>query len=249
MIQFLRYNIAFFCLLFALSGISQAQAQSASGRDFWVMIAERDADTIVLYVFGDTLADCSINNDHYNYHSSFQVFPGQVTTLKLPSSLVMFDNTIQNANTSFGGILIHSSRNVFLYVQNLRSVPDTFANNIIWINRLDSTNSFYPYLSPLMYTTFSSEKIPIFPISSQQKNRFPDIGEDWWFYRCNPSLESGSGKYHIPLYVTAMEDSTVIIASTYESNPSSSWIPDTNIIVLQKNESTVFVRTAIRCFV
>ncbi len=234
-------------------GFLSVQSQSISGRDFWVMMAERQScfaasDTIVLYILGDTLSEGTVDNDHYDYHNSFQVIPGQVTLLKIPSYMIMFDNTVQNGNTSFRGVWVHSSHNIFLYAQNLLTVPDTSmptasSSCVIWRNTGFELN--YYYMSPLMVTRFSSEKIPILPVSFQKRNRFPDIGEDWWFYRCSDITEvnTGTGIWH-SYYITAFEDSTVITMfhSDYD-NSTSAFIPDTDIIILQKNESTIVIPT------
>ena len=122
-------------------------------------------------------------------------------------------------------------------------VPDISNNYIIWSNTYDNSFSYY-YMSPLMVTTFSSEKIPILPVSFWKRNQFPGIGEDWWFYRCDQDIAyfyNGTGFYYTPLYVTAMEDSTIISVSSYSL--MSDWIPDTVVYVLHKNESVIIEPT------
>ena len=77
------------------------------------------------------MANGTVDNDQYNYHVSFQVIPEQVTILKIPSPMVMFGNTIQNGNTSLRGVWIHTDHNVFIYMQNLKTVPDILGKRIV----------------------------------------------------------------------------------------------------------------------
>ena len=85
-------------------------------------------------------------------------------------------------------------------------------------------------------TKFSSEKIPIFPLLYQKRNRFPDYEEDWWFYRCaeGPAMYGYGVEYWNTFYVTALEDSTEIIKFDYSNIFSSGCVPDTNSFFLQK---------------
>ena len=111
-----------------------AQNESISGRDFWVNLPYDYNDTVTFYAIGDTATFGTIDNEHYNYHLDFQIVPGQVTLVRIPASLLVFDALPQCYNVSFRGVRIRSSNNIFLYMQNRCTIPDSSivlnANNL-----------------------------------------------------------------------------------------------------------------------
>ena len=236
------------CCWFAGGNLS-AQSQDMSGRDFWVITGHSSLsnwetisgiqpfDSVILYIVGDTATTGSVDNEHYGFHLDFQVIPEQVTLLRIPLSMVMFDHLNSSDNwtirTSYRGIRVRSSRNVYVYMQDLCCVADSSG---YWYGNCS------PYLSPIMENTVCSEKNPVPPLSYQERVLFPDSFEDWWFDRCDTLYGFGAGSsacgFHSIRYVTALEDSTVVTFSYYETPTASTQLIDS--VILHKDE-TVFI--------
>jgi gliding motility-associated-like protein len=231
MIQFSRHIIILFCFLFILDKIGLAQNQSISGRDFWIMISPSsyyNPDSILLYAIGDTTSVVSVDNDYFDYHIEFQVFPGQATLIKIPFFMVMFESSSQNNNHSFRGVRINSSHNIFLYMQNRSIIPDY----ILWLNECH-----YYILSPLLLNQLITEKMPVLPLEIQARKRFPEPDEDWWF-TCPNGLNTSGGDHNSRggyehYYVTAIEDSTMVYFSFLSENQNNY----ADSVMLSKGES------------
>ena len=234
MVQTVRHFIVFFFFSFVFCEADLAQTQSISGRDFWVILIDDEglSDTILLYVLSDTLANGSVDNEHYGFHINFQVAPGELTLLKIPASMIQAGvsyNTISNK-----GVRIRSSSNIFLYMQNICTIPDTVVS-------YNWSNECGPYQSPLMVTAYVSDKIPLFPVSTNIRNRFPDYDEDWWFYRCDGQdvgIDGTANTFGSIQCITAMEDSTILYF-TYFSNWSISLDTYSDSILLNKEQSII----------
>ena len=103
-----------------------AQTQSISGRDFWVILLDDEglSDTILFYALSDTLSNGTVDNNHDGFHLNFTVVPGELTILKIPASMVRYGES-SYYNISNKGVRIQSSSNIFLYMQNICTIPDT----------------------------------------------------------------------------------------------------------------------------
>ena len=181
-------------LSFVLCGNLSAQSHSMSGRDFWVIISppltpnyELCSDSLALSIIGDTAAVGTVENEHFGFHHDFQVVPGQVTLLKIPLSEVIFDYPDINfpdcysysVCSSYRGVRVCSTHNIFLYMQIYCSIPDSLhtlstLNNWGGSNRPEHGSH---YLSPILTNTFFSEKNPVPPVPAQKRVRFPDSSE------------------------------------------------------------------------
>ena len=238
------------CCLFACGNLS-AQNNSMSGKDFWVITAHSNAgsgftggtywsDSLLLYMVGDTATLGTVDNDYYGFHIDFQVIPGQVTQLKIPVSMTVFDHAESNnwsVRTSHRGVRVRSNHNIFLYMQDICTIIDSSNIYLLWENNLSYS---FSYVSPLSTNVFRSEKNPVPPLPNQVRERFPDSFEEWWFDRC-ASIGIGplSGEeLRNVRYVTALEDSTVVIFTFNLQQPPYSQITDS--VMLQKEE-TVFL--------
>ena len=138
-----RHILAFLlCCMFACGKLS-AQSQSISGRDFWVILPQyffsqttsssySVFDTVLFYVLSDTATDGTVDNEHFNFHVDFQVSPGNLTLLKIPADMVLFDSLVHYQQRSFRGVRIRSTHNIFLYIQNFSDIPDTFMISNLW---------------------------------------------------------------------------------------------------------------------
>ncbi len=169
-------------------------------------------DTVLLYVMGDTTTTGYIENEYYNYHVDFQVDSGQLTRIKIPISMVLFDD-YYCYDTSFGGVRVRSSRNVFLFIQNTTATSDTVGNLVTWNNQCQDC------VSPLMGNDGLTEKSPVLPLEAHVRRRFPEPEEDWWFFSGGFNVlgadgstqqNAGFGAYYKLHYVTALEDSTMV---------------------------------------
>ena len=224
--------ILVFCCGF--SKVVSAQTQNISGKDFWVILFNDEglSDTILFYALSDTLANGSVDNEHYGFHVDFQVIPGELTLLKIPASMIQ--TGVPYLAVSNKGVRIRSSSNIFLYMQNICTIPDTMIT-YNWSNECGL------YQSPLMVTAYVSDKIPLFPVSTNVRERFPDYDEDWWFYRCN-GQDVGIGgtvnTFGSIQCITAMEDNTILYF-TYFSNWSTSLDTYSDSILLNKEQSVV----------
>ena len=233
------------CCLFALSGVSQSQTQSISGRDFWVMLGRwyfnTASDSMLLYAFGDTTAVGTVENEHYNYHVDFQINPGQLTLIKVPLSMIVYSDSYlsDDINSSFKGVRIRTSHDIFLYMQMGTIIPDTMrisnsSSYLIWCS-----NECHYILSPLLLNTIPSEKTPVLPLDLLTRKRFPKPDEEWWFFYPNGFDNSVHGLgYHCYPYITAMEDSTVL----YYTVPSlGTSIDPIDSVLLNKEESIYLI--------
>ena len=243
-------------LSFVLCGNLSAQSHSMSGRDFWVIISppltpnyELCSDSLALYIIGDTAAVGTVENEHFGFHHDFQVVPGQVTLLKIPLSEVIFDYPDINfpdcysysVCSSYRGVRVCSTHNIFLYMQIYCSIPDSLhtlstLNNWGGSNRPEHGSH---YLSPILTNTFFSEKNPVPPVPAQKRVRFPDSSEEWWFDQCDVFASSFRINFSNCRFVTALEDSTKVTYSIYTKNPPVT--VSTDSIVLHK-EQTVYLR-------
>ena len=203
------------CCLCACGNLS-AQTQSMAGRDFWVMLRpwwpDAQYDTVLFYAIGDTAATGTIENEHYGYYIDFQVVPGQLTEIKIPSSWVVFNTNSYISycyDTSFRGVRIRSSHNIFLYMHNITVIPDTMQNGSyqFWGNGCTGY-----CLSPLLLNFLLSDKTPVLPLEAYKRTRFPEQSEDWWFTYPNGFHTSYRGYSNLH-YVTAMEDNTMVYFS------------------------------------
>ena len=196
------------------------------------------SDSLLLYVVGDTAATGTVDNVFYGFHLDFQVIPGQVTMLKVPVIMTMFDQSdVGNwsIRTSHRGLRVRSTHDVFLYMQDVYTIIETAYFTTLWENQISNN----PYLSPLMTNVFRSEKNPVPPLSNQERIRFPDSYEEWWFDHCS-SLNDGwhDLEYRNIRYVTALEDSTVVTFTFDLQHPPYSQITDS---VMLQREETVFL--------
>ena len=119
-------------------------------------------------------------------------------------------------------------------MQNICTIPDT-------IVPYNWSNECGLYQSPLMVTPYVSDKIPLFPVLTNIRNRFPDYDEDWWFYRCNGQdvgVDGTVNTFGSIQCITAMEDSTILYF-TYFSNWSTSLGTYSDTILLNKEQSIV----------
>ena len=244
----IRYIVLLLLCWFAVVGTLSAQNQSISGRDFWVMLRswwpEVQSDTVLFYALGDTAATGTIENEHYNYHIDFQVIPGQLTLIKIPAVWLVFDAgsvNFESYSTSFRGVRIHSSHNIFLYMQIINAIPDTMQPNngqgyySIWGNGCTGY-----CLSPLLLNNFFSDKTPVLPLEEHTRTRFPEPNEDWWFFYPDGFYilgytVSNRGYYYSLHYVTALEDSTVVYYSFVPQIQGEDYYSDS--VVLNKGES------------
>ena len=92
-----------------------------------------------------------------------------------------------------------------------------------------------------MLNEMPSEKTPVLPLEIQARTRFPEPGEDWWFF-CpngfdNANNANNKGRYHQLPYITAMEDSTVVYYTFPSSVPSIDNYVDS--LMLNKEESVL----------
>ena len=216
-----RHILAFLlCCMFACGKLS-AQSQSISGRDFWVILRHWEppvlSDTILFYVLGDTATVGTIENEYYNYHVDFQVIPGQLTQIKVPSEMVVFSDLYDHCyQVSYRGVRIRTSHNIFIYMQDVTTIPDTIltAYGSSHFNPWCTNECYYYILSPLLLNVVLSEKTPLFPLEVLTRTRFPEPDEDWWFFHPSGFQIGGFGlsigRYYDFHYVTAMEDSTVV---------------------------------------
>lgn len=236
-----------------LCGKVSAQSHSMSGRDFWVIISpslggyELISDSLVFYIIGDTVASGTVDNEHLGFHHDFQVVPGQVTLLKIPLSEVVFDypdiNTPHcysyNVCSSYRGVRVRSTHNIVLYMQIYCSIPDsTHTIGGLW-GGANTPQYGSHYLSPLLTNTFFSEKNPVPPIPAQERVRFPDFSEEWWFDHCDETPMYTYYGFNSCRFITALEDSTKVTYSVYTQHPPLTVFTDS--IMLHK-EQTVFLK-------
>ena len=192
-------------------------------------------DTVLFYAFGDTAAVGTIENEYYNYHIDFQVNPGQLTLIKVPSYMVDFDGGANHCfEVSFRGVRIHASHNIFLYVQKGTILPDSAMSGSFRNNNICR----YYIISPLLLHGLTSEKIPLLPLEAHLRTRFPEFDEDWWFFRPEVDIQNWhffSYYYGFLHYITAMEDSTVVYFTLEAMNPVNNDYSDS--VMLSKGES------------
>ena len=237
------FIIILFCIL-----SSSLSAQSISGRDFWVILPQyffsqttsssySVFDTVLFYVLSDTATDGTVDNEHFNFHVDFQVSPGNLTLLKIPADMVLFDSLVHYQQRSFRGVRIRSTHNIFLYIQNFSDIPDTFMISNLWYGE----ECEYYIRSPLLLTNYSSSKNPVIPLTSSMRYRFPDYDEDWWFERCGEHVLGNNlyNNFGSAQYLTALEDSTILYINGFSEIPWQEPFGDS--ILLNKEESVYIV--------
>lgn len=245
MLHYVRLVILLFLLSPILDGIGHAQTQSISGRDFWVMLHYGTgiglSDTALFYAIGDTATTGHIDNDYYNYHIDFQVVPGCLTQIKVPLSMVIFAPSIDHLyDVSFRGVRIQSSNNIFLFMQNTTTSPDSIEHYDLW------GGSCQDCVSPLLLSQRLMEKTPVLPLDALIRTRFPEANENWWFFHPNGFILFGlssEGYYNRLHYITAMEDNTMVyftIGSTFQGITTNY----ADSIMLNRGESVCITPTS-----
>ena len=161
-----RFLIAVPSILFPLWTV--AQSTDYLGRDFWFTSIDNNfafgQDSAVLYLVGDTACTGYVENPNSSYYKTFNISPGAVTIVMIPSSEIQSSQIEPTASPIVENTGIHLSVTHYIYA-------------FLQTHNLDS--SFY---SNLNYVYVHTKKCPLIPVHHLSDHIYCNTYNTNWNY-------------------------------------------------------------------